>query len=123
MDSPDNWMNVDIGKVVLCCRSRVDRLCRITKLVEKEPNQERAELIWNTLAEKEISLCHNIGVAVKARAKEVAEYCKNNLQLMGVTEESIRENPWLICSAAGVQWDRICMFMDAKDAAEGKESE
>lgn len=119
-DSPDVWMSAEVDKLVLRTRERVERLCRISKMIEKEPDEDRKELIRNTLAMNEIRMCKNIGVAVRARAKEVAEHLTNYLKLDNVTEKLIRENPWMVCCAAGYQWDRIAMLLDARDAAAGE---
>jgi len=116
-DSPDMWMGVSVDKLVRRTGERVNRLTKISKMIEKESDLDRQELIRNTLALKEIQMCHNIAVAVKARAKEVVEYMTKHLYLENVTEEKIKENPWLICCAAGYQLDRICMLLDARDAA------
>ena len=123
MDSPDNWMGKDIYDVVMCCRQRVSRLTKIDRMISDTDDPERKELIRNTVAMVEIRLCKNIGIVVRARAKEVAEYCVRYLYLDGVTEDLIKDNPWLICSAAGVQFDRICMLLDAKDAADNYQGE
>lgn len=115
--SPDDWMGADVGKLVMRTRERINRLCRISKLIEKEQDQTQKELIRNTLGENEIRMCKTIGIAVRARAKEVAEYMTKYLMLDNVTEEAIQENPWMMCCAAGYQWDRIRMLLEARDAA------
>lgn len=119
--TPDDWMNADVDKMVMRTRERVSRLGRIRKNIEKcekEGDLGRAD-DFRVLERNEVRMCRSIAVAVRARAKEVARYCEEYLHLTGVTEELIRENPWIICCCAGQQFDRICMLLDAKDAANG----
>lgn len=119
--TPDDWMDVDVGKMVLRTRERVDRLCRIKKKIDQYRNKGDHDMAdqFEILAKNEIRMCHTIAVAVRARSKEVAEYMTNYLKLDNVEESMIKENPWMICAAAGAQWDRICMLLDAQDAANG----
>lgn len=119
MDSPDTWMDKEIGDVILRCSQRVERLVKIDKMIAETQDPDRKELIRNTLAMNEIRMCQNIAVAIRARSKEVKEYAEKYLHLTGVEEADIKKNPWIICAVAGRQFDRICMLMDAQDAANG----
>ena len=116
-DNP--FLEIDIGKLVMKTRSRVDRLAKISKMIEKESDLERKELIMNTLGKNEIRMCHEVGEAIKIRVSEVVKYMTEKLMLDNVTEELVLENPWMVCCAAGYQWDRINMLLQAKDAANG----
>lgn len=119
MDSPDVWMDKDIGDVILRGIQRLRRFEKFERFSKKKQDQNLTDFIEICL-KREKQMCQTIGSVLCARSSEVVEYCTNAIQLMNVTEETVKSDPFRLLFCCEYQMDRINMLMDAKDIVQGE---